>query len=134
MKRPSECGTLDEIRREIDALDRQAIVVLGQRLEYVQAASAFKLNAQSIPAQDRVAAMLPERYRWARQAGLDPDFIQGIFRELIAYFIHEQITYWCSKTPPQVPTGGVQAEEIARQPAALAQLPQHLVQIQENSL
>ncbi|MES2159827.1 MAG: isochorismate synthase [Pseudomonadota bacterium] len=96
MKLPKECQSLDDVRTEIDRLDSQIIAALGSRLDYVKAASAFKADEKSIPAPERVAAMIPPRRMWAVKAGLDPDFIERIFRELIAWFINEQILYYRS--------------------------------------
>jgi isochorismate synthase/chorismate mutase-like protein len=94
MKLPDKCQTLDDIRVEIDRIDAQIIAAFGKRLDYVKAASAFKADEKSIPAPERVAAMLLARRTWALKAGLDPDFIEKIFRELIAWFINEQILYF----------------------------------------
>lgn len=94
MKLPSECQSLMDVRSGIDRLDKQIITALGERLKYVKAASAFKKDEKSIPAPERVAAMLPLRRAWAHEAGLDADFVEKIFRELIAWFINEQVLYY----------------------------------------
>ena len=96
-KQPSECSSLQDIRDEIDAIDHEITIALGKRLDYVKAASAFKPNAESIPAPERVAAMLPQRRFWAEQAGLEPDFIEHIFSQLIQWFINEQVRFYRSK-------------------------------------
>lgn len=96
MQFPNKCQTLDEIRIEIDRIDAHIIAALGSRLDYVKAAAAFKADEKSIPAPERVAAMLPPRRTWALKAGLDPDFIEKMFREMIAWFIHEQVLHFRS--------------------------------------
>jgi len=96
-KQPSECSSLQDIRDEIDAIDHEITFALGRRLEYVKAASAFKPNLESIPAPERVAAMLPQRRLWAEQAGLEPDFFENIFSQLIQWFINEQVRFYRSK-------------------------------------
>ena len=93
-KQPSECSSLQDIRDEIDAIDREITLALGKRLEYVKAAAAFKPNIESIPAPERVAAMLPQRHLWAEQAGLEPEFIENIFNQLIQWFINEQVQFY----------------------------------------
>ncbi len=94
---PEQCSNLQEIRDEIDAIDHEIILALGERLKYVKAASAFKPNVESIPAPERVAVMLPQRRLWAEQAGLEPDFIEHIFSLLIQWFINEQVDFYRSK-------------------------------------
>jgi len=91
---PEECRNLDDIRQAIDRIDQDIIGALGQRMRYVLAASRYKLSEDSIPAPERVAAMLPERYRWAEDAGLDGKFVQALYAQIIQWFILEQIDYW----------------------------------------
>ncbi len=97
MKTPEDCKTLADIRVAIDTIDAELVALLGHRLRYVLAASRFKANEQSIPAPDRVAAMLPERRQWAENAGLDPDFVVGLFERIIPWFIQRQINHWRSQ-------------------------------------
>lgn len=61
MKTPDECSGLGDIRRELDAIDKEIVGLLGRRLPYVLAAARFKPSEESIAAPDRVAAMLVER-------------------------------------------------------------------------
>lgn len=39
---PANCAGMEDIRREIDALDQAVITLLGRRFQYVLAASKFK--------------------------------------------------------------------------------------------
>ncbi|OLF53561.1 isochorismate lyase [Pseudomonas chlororaphis] len=97
MKTPQTCSDLSDIRHAIDTLDRQIIDALGLRMQYVKAASAFKPDQASIAAPDRVAAMLPQRRQWAEEVGLDGEFIQGVFNQIIHWYIAEQTAYWLQK-------------------------------------
>jgi isochorismate pyruvate lyase len=88
---------LGDIRACIDALDFSVIDILARRMQYVHAAIQFKPDQASIPAPERVAEMLIARRHRAEQAGLDPDFIEGIFCRLIDWYISNQIAYWREK-------------------------------------
>ena len=79
MKTPDACMGLPDIREAIDRLDADIIDALGRRMQYVLAASRFKPDEASIAAPERVAAMLPDRRRWAEQAGLDADYVETLF-------------------------------------------------------
>jgi isochorismate pyruvate lyase len=57
---------MEDIRREIDALDRAVIKLLGKRFQYVLAASKFKTSAASVRALERFNAMLATCREWAR--------------------------------------------------------------------
>ena len=97
MKTPEHCTGLADIRHAIDNLDHQIIDALGLRMQYVQAASAFKPDQASIAAPERVAAMLPLRRQWAQDVGLDGEFIESLFNQIIHWYIAEQTAFWLQK-------------------------------------
>lgn len=90
MRTPEECSDLGEIRTEIDRIDRNVISALGERFQYVKAAAKFKSNRGEVAAPERVKAMLEQRRRWAEQAGLNPDVVEKIYRDLVSYFVAEE--------------------------------------------
>ncbi|GIZ12525.1 isochorismate-pyruvate lyase [Pseudomonas sp. NCCP-436] len=94
IKAPQDCSSLEDIRAAIDLYDRQIFDAMCQRLNYVRAAARFKPDEQSIPAPQRVAAMLAERSRWAAEAGFDEGFTRSLFEQLIAWNIEQQIQHW----------------------------------------
>ena len=94
VKKPDECRDMQDIRAEIDRLDQEVIRLLGQRFQYVQAASQFKTSKTSVRAPERFKAMLEQRRVWAREAGLDPGVIENMYRELVSYFIEEEMKKW----------------------------------------
>ena len=97
MKVPEECLNIHAIRQEIDAIDRKVIELLGQRFNYVKAAAQFKKDADGVKAIDRLNAMLQQRRIWAEEAELNPDAIEKIYRDLVGYFIEEELKHWESK-------------------------------------
>ncbi|MCY4089950.1 MAG: chorismate mutase family protein [Caldilineaceae bacterium] len=92
MKSPNECTTLAEIRSEIDRLDRAVVEAIGQRREYVRAASRFKRSESEVQAPDRQRKMLAARRSWAEEEGADPDLVEALFREIVAHFIAVEMT------------------------------------------
>lgn len=94
VKKPSECRVMQDIRAEIDRIDQEVIGLIGQRLEYVKAASQFKTSETSVRAPERFKAMLEQRRAWAGKAGLDPDVIANMYRDLVNYFIEEEMRKW----------------------------------------
>ena len=85
---------MQDIRAEIDSIDQEVIRLLGRRFKYVQAAAQFKTSSSSVRAPERFKAMLAQRRIWAQEAGLDPDVIDGIYRDLVNYFIAEEMKEW----------------------------------------
>jgi isochorismate pyruvate lyase len=94
MKAPADCGSLEEVRAQIDRIDEQIVRLIGERAGYVKAAARFKDSEHAVAAPDRFAAMLQARRRWAGREGVSPDVIEAIYRELVRYFIAEEKEHW----------------------------------------
>ncbi len=87
---------MQDIRAEIDQLDRQIIAALGKRFAYVKAAAKFKISQTSVKAPERVKAMLQQRRLWAEAEGLNPDVIEQMYQNLVNYFLEEELQRWRS--------------------------------------
>jgi isochorismate pyruvate lyase len=85
---------MEDIRQEIDTLDRAVIQLLGKRFQYVLAASKFKTSATAVRAPERFNAMLATRREWAETEGLDADAIEKMYRDLVNHFIAEEMKRW----------------------------------------
>lgn len=94
MLHPDECTGLPDIRYAIDTLDHELVTLLGKRMHYVLAASRFKPDEASIPAPERVSAMLADRRLWAQENDLDSNFVESLFERIIPWFIARQVEYW----------------------------------------
>ena len=90
----ADCKSLDEVRAEIDRIDRAILALLGERAAYVHAAARFKSSEAEVAAPERQAAMLHARREWAREEDLDPDFVEDLYRRLVAYFVERERTHW----------------------------------------
>ena len=93
-KPPFECANLQDIRAEIDRIDREVIAALGLRFAYVKAAAKFKTSEATVKASDRFVAMLARRREWAAAEGLNPDVIEKLYRDLVTHFIEEELKQW----------------------------------------
>jgi isochorismate pyruvate lyase len=91
---PDRCQNLDEIRAGMDAIDRQIIAVIADRVAYVRAAAQFKTSATAVAAPERVQAVLKSRREWAEQAGLNGEVIEALYRDLVAYCISQEKEHW----------------------------------------
>jgi isochorismate pyruvate lyase len=89
-----DCQNMAEIRAEIDDLDQKIIQLMGQRFEYVKAASKFKTSEMAVKAPERFKAMMITRREWAIENGLSPDIIEKIYTDLVQYFIGEELKHW----------------------------------------
>ncbi|HEY0289820.1 MAG TPA: isochorismate lyase [Pseudomonas sp.] len=96
---PDVCSGMDDIRREIDRIDRDIIFMLGKRFDYVKVASRFKTSETSVRALERFKAMLSQRRLWAEEAGLSADAVEKMYRDLVTHFIEEEMRHWKDAEP-----------------------------------
>ena len=94
-----ECRSLEEIRAGMDAIDREIVRLIAQRVEYVRAAAKFKTSAENVAAPERVQAVLNTRREWADAAGLDGEVIERLYRDLVAYCVSEEHKRWHEMHP-----------------------------------
>jgi len=95
---PADCVGMDDIRVEIDNMDRDIVAILGKRFQYVKAAAKFKTSETSVRAPERFKAMLEQRREWATCEGLSPDAIEKMYRDLVNHFINEEMSKWHSES------------------------------------
>jgi len=96
---PSNCRTIDEVRQEIDRIDREIINLLGNRFQCIKEIVKFKLpDIESIAAKERYIKVIKERGDWAKEFGLDAKIIEKIYQILLDYFIEEQMKILNLKT------------------------------------
>ncbi|MGY4664533.1 isochorismate lyase [Pseudomonas chlororaphis] len=93
---PEQCAGMEDIRREIDRLDQAVIKLLGERFQYVLAASKFKTSENAVRAPERFRAMLLQRREWAQAEGLSADAIEKLYSDLVQHFIAEELKGWKS--------------------------------------
>jgi isochorismate pyruvate lyase len=91
---PDACQSLEEIREGMDAIDRQIIALLAQRVAYVKAAAKFKTSAADVAAPDRVQKVLDTRRDWAQEAGLDGGVIRDLYGDIVSYCVGEEKKHW----------------------------------------
>ena len=96
-KRPQECSSIDDVRAEIDRIDRQIVALIGERAGYVRAAAKFKTSAADVRAAERFEAMLRQRRAWAEERELDPDMIEKLYRDMVNHFIQQEMAHWKQK-------------------------------------
>ena len=94
MKPPEACGSIEDVREAIDELDREILRLLGRRAGYVAAAAPFKTDQNSARAPERQKAMLATRRGWAEEGNLNPDFIEGLYENIVSHFVVREMGRW----------------------------------------
>lgn len=85
---PQHCTDMTSLRAQIDDLDQRLVELLATRAGYID--RAIELKSQNgwparIPA--RVEEVITNARAKADQAGLDPDLIENLWRQLVEWSI-----------------------------------------------
>lgn len=88
MKAPSDCHNMAELRAEIDVLDGRIVEMLKRRAGYIDRAAELK-PAEGLPARidARVEEVVARVRRRAEAEGLDPELVEGLWRQMIEWSI-----------------------------------------------
>ena len=70
-----ECRTMDEVREEIDRLDRQLVTLLAERSGYVGQAARIKTQENQIRDAARIDDVIAKVRRHSEAAGLDAEVV-----------------------------------------------------------
>lgn len=85
---PRDCATMQALRSEIDALDRQIVTLLARRAGYIDRAAELK-PGEGLPARipARVEEVVARVRAEAVGVGLDPELVETLWRRLIDWSI-----------------------------------------------
>ncbi len=84
------CDSLDQVRSQIDRLDRQIVTLLAERGEYVRQAARFKKEAREVAAPARVEQVIAKVRALASESGADREVVERVYRAMIAAFIESE--------------------------------------------
>jgi len=90
MTRFVQCASLDEVRQQIDRVDRELVALIAERGNFVRQAAGFKKTAAEVPAPQRVTQVLARVDALARESGADPVVVAATWRAMIAAFIEAE--------------------------------------------
>ncbi|VVB96162.1 Chorismate mutase type II [uncultured archaeon] len=83
----TECKSIDEVRENIDSIDREIVRLLSERRRYVKQAAGFKKTREDVRAPKRVEEVIAKVRTLASEREIDPDIVEKVYRTMIACFI-----------------------------------------------
>jgi isochorismate pyruvate lyase len=87
-RKPSDCADLSQVRQEIDRVDAALVGLIAERLGYVERAWQLKLEArQEANVPWRNQQVIDKVRARAAEAGVPPDLIEALWRQMIGWFI-----------------------------------------------
>lgn len=89
-RQPVTCANMDEIRAQIDRMDRLIVPLLAERLDYVAQAARFKPTREDVVVPWRIEDVVEKARARAREVGMDEATVEQVYRALVdAYIAHE---------------------------------------------
>ena len=85
------CANLDEVRSNIDRLDREIVRLLAERGKYVLQAARFKKTKADVHAPARVEQVVANVRKYASEFGAPADVVERGYRVLIEGFTEKEL-------------------------------------------
>ena len=91
---PEACQSMAQVRAGVDALDRELIALLAQRLGYMDAAARIKPNHCDVRDEARKRQVIANASAAAAAAGLPPGLAETLWKALVEASIAHELFRW----------------------------------------
>ncbi|WP_199102585.1 chorismate mutase [Aquitalea sp. ASV11] len=95
-----QCQNLDEVRTQIDRIDRALVSLLAERGLYVKQAAGFKHSNEEVEGGKRVDQVMRRVEKLAGELGADPRLTAEVYRTMISHFIASELQEFASMGKP----------------------------------
>jgi isochorismate pyruvate lyase len=90
----THCESLQEVRDNIDRLDREIVKLLVERQGFVAQAAGFKPNRAAVVVPERIEYIVDKVKAQGIETGGDPELLERIFRAMIDSYIAFEDKRW----------------------------------------
>lgn len=91
---PEDCTTMAEVRRGVDALDRQLVELLAVRQRYMDAAARIKPSRDQVYDGARIEDVVAKVKAHGAMTGLSDQIAEPVWRLLIDRSIAHELARW----------------------------------------
>lgn len=91
---PEDCTAMEEVRAEIDRLDRILVGLLAERQRYIEAAGRIKPRADEVRLPWRIEDVVAKVLAEADKQGLSKRIAEPVWRQLIDCCIDHEHEIW----------------------------------------
>ena len=91
MEHVYQCQSLDEVRGQIDRIDRELVALIAERGIYVRQAARFKESRAEVEGGKRADQVMRRVERLAGQLGADAALTAVIYRAMIPHFVADEL-------------------------------------------
>ncbi|MDH3581139.1 MAG: chorismate mutase [Hyphomicrobiales bacterium] len=86
-KKAEDCANMDEVRAEIDRLDKALVDLVAERFTYVDRAWQLKESPDQAVVPWRIQQVVDKVRAHAGEKGLPPELAESLWRQMIGWFI-----------------------------------------------
>jgi isochorismate pyruvate lyase len=86
-----KCNSIEEVRDNIDRIDRQIVLLLAERGGYVKQAARFKKTTDDVKAPQRVEQVISKVTALSEELGVNPAVTEQVYRAMISGFINAEL-------------------------------------------
>ena len=91
---PEDCQDMIDVRKGVDATDRELVALLDRRFGYMRAAARIKGTRDAVRDEERKAHVINEAVKDAEARGLPADVIADIWERLVEGSIAYEFVEW----------------------------------------
>ena len=101
---PEDCRTMEDVRFEIDRIDRELVGLIAERTRYIDRAIAIKAK-EGLPAYipERVEEVVANACAAARRAGAPEHIVETIWRVMVDLFIAREAPHLAGSAAAPAP-------------------------------
>lgn len=86
-RKATDCRNMDEVRVEIDRIDRALVDLMAERFSYVDRAWQLKNSPDDAVVPWRIQQVIDKVKAQASEKGLPPELAESLWRQMIGWFI-----------------------------------------------
>ncbi|MDD4965286.1 MAG: chorismate mutase [Gallionella sp.] len=86
------CTSIEEVRTNIDRIDREIVALLAERGSFVKQAASFKKSTEDVKAPQRVEQVISKVITLSQELGANPSVTEHVYRAMISGFINAELT------------------------------------------
>lgn len=86
-----EANSIEEVRTNIDRIDRQIVALLAERGGFVKQAARFKKTTDDVKAPQRVEQVIAKVTALSVELGANPTVTEQVYRAMIEAFIDAEL-------------------------------------------
>lgn len=90
------CNSLEEVRTNIDRIDRQIVALLAERGGYVTQAATFKKTVEDVKAPQRVEQVIANAISLSRELNANAVVVERIYRAMVSAFIDAELAEYAA--------------------------------------